>query len=204
MMTLLQAISDILRPNLIERGPLLLEETDAKSTCKAITLHKSGQAFMVRPDRSAGGICPRVDCSRSLSAPDRLFPLFRVDLPDIGAMCDYIVFCHDLTRDENRLFILHCEMKSTSPQGSRKQIENGKLLADYIVTMAKHHRPMHALSTVEHRGLVFCNKPGLYVPKGNLQEKRCRYTPPFAGGLSDLKFAYYPAGKEYPLSHFCV
>jgi hypothetical protein len=198
MTTLLQAIGDILRPELVDRGTLLLQETATSSTSKPITLHKSGQAFVLRPDRSAGAICPRSDCARSLSAPDRLFPLFRVDVAKIAVMCDYIVFCEDSSR--NRLFVLHCELKSKNIDGSRKQIENGKLLADYVVSMAMHHQTIRTKPAIAHRGIVF--SPKFDIPKGSLITSRCRYER-MVDGFDDLPFARYRSGTDYPLSHFC-
>src|SRR4051812_1667078 len=125
MPTLLQAIGEVLRPGLVQRGPIRLEETDPASTCKAITLHKSGQALVLKPDQAAGGVCPRPDCVFTLAAPDRLFPLFRLDVPGLSAMCDYIVFSQESSGDDTRLFVLLCELKSNHVGGSRKQIENG-------------------------------------------------------------------------------
>lgn len=199
--TLLQALGELLRPELVQPGPILLTEDDPGSTCKAISLHKSGQAFVLQPDRAAGGICPRNDCARTLSAPDRLFPLFRQGVPRLTAMCDYIVFCQESAGDDARLFVLLCELKSGNVTGSRQQVENGRLLADYILSMAMHHGPVRIAPRVERRGLVF--SPRYNVPKGNLRKVRCAYELQ-PGGFQDLPFAYYEAGKDYPLSHFCV
>ena len=196
MTTLLDAIEKVLRPGLVQRGPLLLEETSPKSICKPIALHKNGQpwvqAIMLRPDRVA--------CA-GMSIQDRLFPLFHHLIAGVAVMCDYIVFCQDIRRPEC-LFVLHCELKSNNPEGSRQQIENGRLLADYVLEMAKYHHALRDMPTVERRGLVF--RPGVGVPKDNLFKKRCGYAPPYSDGFDDLLFAHYPDGKEYPLSHFCA
>jgi hypothetical protein len=201
MPTLLQAIGEILRPALVQRGPIRLEETDAGSTCEAITLHKSGRAFVLKPDQSAGGICPRPDCARTLSAPDRLFPLFRLDVAGLAAMCDYIVFCQESSGDDARLFVLLCELKSENVGRSRRQVENGRLFADYILNMAILHHGVKPVPAVERRGLVF--SPKYKVPKGSLRKARCSYSP-MPDGFKDMPFAYYACGAEYPLEHFCV
>lgn len=201
MPTLLQAIGDILRPALVQRGPIRLEETGPGSTCTPITLHKSGQAFVLKPDQSAGGICPRPDCARTLSAPDRLFPLFRIDVADLPAMCDYIVFCQETSGDAARLFVLLCELKSERIGGSRRQIENGRLLADYILATAKLHHKVRSVPEIVRRGLVF--SPRFNVPKGSLRKVRCSYSP-MDDGFADMPFAYYACGAEYPLEHFCT
>ncbi len=200
MTTLLQAIGEILRPGLVQRGPILLTEADPGSTCKAITLRKSGQAFVLQPDQSAGGVCPRNDCAYTFSASDRLFPLFR-DVPGLAAMCDYIVFCQESAGEDARLFVLLCELKSGDVKGSRQQIENGRLLADYVLSMARHHHAVRSQPTIERRGLVF--SPKYDVPKGSLVKARCKYPTRFES-FPDLPFAYYASGKEYPLSHFCA
>jgi hypothetical protein len=200
--TLLQAIGDILRPALVQRGPIRLEEVDPGSACKPITLHKSGQAFVLKPDQSAGGICPRPDCARTLSAQDRLFPLFRIDVADLPAMCDYIIFCQESSGDAERLFVLLCELKSGNVDGSRRQIENGRLLADYILATAKLHHAVRPAPEIVCRGLVF--SPRFNVPKGSLRRARCSYNPPMADGFADMPFAYYACGADYPLEHFCA
>ena len=195
MTMLLDAIEKVLRPGLAKRGPLVLEETSPRSICKPITLHKNGQpslqALLLQPDRVA---CP------GMSVQDRLFPLFNHHAAGTAVMCDYVVFCQDVCRPEH-LFVLHCELKSTHSDGSRQQIENARLLSDYIVEMAKYHHAVHDVPTIERRGLVF--RPGVSVPKDNLYKKRCRYAPPYRDGFDDLSFAHYPDGKAYPLSHFC-
>lgn len=201
MPTLLQAIGEILRPALVQRGPIRLHEADPASACEAITLHKRGPAFVVKPDQAAERACPRPDCGITLSAPDRLFPLFRHEEPGIAVMCDYIVFCQETSRDDGRVFVLLCELKSGNVGGSRQQIENGRLLADYILEMAKHHRTVRPMPAVERRGLVF--SPSFKVPKGSLRKARCSYSP-LPDGFPDMPFAYYACGAEYPLEHFCA
>ncbi len=142
----------------------------------------------------------RPGCELTLSAPDRLFPLFRL-VAGISVMCDYIVFCQEASRDDARLFVLLCELKSENVGGSRKQLENGRLLADYILAMAIHHHAVRPLPTVERRALVF--SPRFVVPKGSLRKQRCSYSP-MSDGFVDMPFAYYASGAEYPLEHFCV
>ncbi len=196
MTTLLDAIEKVLRPGLVQRGPILLEEKTSSSICKPITLHKDGQpwmqAIMLQPERVA--------CA-GLAIQDRLFPLFDHFTAGVAVMCDYLVFCQDI-RHPDCLFVLHCELKSTNPGGSRKQIENGRLLADYIVEMAKYHHSLRDVPTIQRRGLVFC--PAVGVPKDNLFRNPCRYASPYADGFEDLTFAHYRDGNEYPLIHFCA
>jgi hypothetical protein len=201
MPTLLAALGEILRPALVQRGTIQLTEPDPGSTCQAITLHKSGHAFVLRPDLAAGAVCPRPGCGLALNAPDRLFPLFRLDVPGLSAMCDYIVFCQEGSGSDERIFVLFCELKSGRAAGSRQQIENARLLADYILEMALHHQTVRPRPRVERRGLVF--SPEYAVPKGSLRRVRCKYEL-LPNGFADLPFAYYSSGAEYPLEHFCT
>ncbi len=145
--------------------------------------------MLLKPDQCAGGL-------------ERLFPLFHPDARGLRAMCDYIVFCQETAGDDNPLFVLLCELKSQKTTGAEKQIENGRLLADYILETAKLHHPMTTKPKVEHRGLVFTT--GRKVPMGNLvRAQRCAYTE-MVEGFTKMKGAYYPCGGEYALEHFCT
>ena len=176
MASLLQAISDILRPQLLQAGPILLEESDPGSTCEAVTINKSGPAVVLKPDLRPEGVCGRPGCQFTFTAPDRLFPLFRLDVAGLAAVCDYTVFCQENPENDARIFVLLCELKSNNPGGARRQIENGRLLADYVLDMAalQTRRPLPAVERPE------------------------------PSGFSDLLFARYAHGADYPLAHFCV
>ena len=202
MLPLLQAIANVLRPDLIQQGSIRLEEADPGSACRAITLDKGGRnAIVLRPDQVGGGICPRHDCAIRLDAANRLFPLFRLDA-GIAVMCDYIVFCQDTPRPDARLFVLLCELKSGNVGGSRQQIENGRLLADYLLAKASHHGAVRSLPEIQRRGLVF--RADARVPKGSLRSSRCAYEPWPQAFFQDLPVAHYACGAEYPLEHFCT
>jgi len=201
MASLLQAIGEIVRPELLQKGPIRLEELDPGSTCKPITINKRGQAVVLKPDIRPEGVCGRPGCQFTFTAPDRLFPLFRLDVAGLAAVCDYIVFCQENVEGDDRVFVLLCELKSNNVGGSRRQVENGRLLAEYVLKMAALHTRLSKVPRVEHRGLIF--SPKFNVPKGSLQKTRCKYEP-LPDGFPDLPFAYYAGGAEYPLAHFCV
>jgi hypothetical protein len=57
------------------------------------------------------------------------------------------------------------------------------------------------MPTIERRGLVF--SPRFDKPKGSLINRRCTYAT-LPGGFTDMPFAYYRCGEEYPLEHFCA
>jgi hypothetical protein len=199
MQTLLHAIKNVLRPNLLRGKPVTLEELDPGSTCEPILLPTHTSPVVLKPDQSYVG-CPRPDCGLGLSANDRLFPLFNVKASGIGVVCDYMIFCQQ--RPEEPLFILLCELKSGDLGGSTKQIENGRLLADYILAMARHHGQVRILpSSIKARGIVF-HRDGA-KPIGNLHKLPCAYRQ-VSTAMDDMPIAYYRCGEEYPLAHFCA
>lgn len=199
MPTLLQAIGEVLRSEFVERGPIVLEETNPESRCERIKLDKSGQAIVLKPDKRPPALCERQGCQLSFRSNDRLFPLFRLDVLELTAICDYLVFCEEKVNDRPTLFVLSCELKSNKLAGARRQAENGRLLADYIIAVAKHHGKIHAMPEIKHRGLIFY--PQGQLPKGSLHRFRCAYAPQ-PEGWADMPFAYYRCGADYPLSHF--
>jgi len=199
MSTLLEAIKYVLRSNLLCGKPIKLEELDPRSTCKPILLPTHTSPVVLKPDQSYIG-CPRVDCGIGISANDRLFPLFNVNVSGIGVVCDYMIFCQQ--KPEDPLFILLCELKSGNLGGSTNQLENGRLLADYILAMARHHGQVRVgPSSVERRGLVF--HPDGAKPIGNLHRLPCDYRP-VSTAMDDMPIARYRSGEEYPLAHFCA
>lgn len=197
MPTLLEAIQTILRPDLLLGKPIKLVELDPGSKCGPIRLPTHTSPVVLKPDQSYIG-CPRLDCGIGLSANDRLFPLFDVKKSGFCVVCDYVIFCQ--TKPEAPLFILLCELKSGTLSGSAKQLENGRLLADYILAMARYHGDVRIEPTVEHRGLVF--HPAGAKPMGNLHKLDCAYDPP-SDVMRDMPTARYRSGEEYPLAHFC-
>jgi hypothetical protein len=202
MKTLLQAIGDIVRPELRQDGVIRLEETDPGSTCKPVTLNKSGPALVLKLDSLPPPACAAPGCQLRYSVNDRLFPLFRTDTGGLTALCDYLVFYPERTESTSRLFVFLCELKSANLGTAKKQAENGRLLADYIVAMARHHHRLAELPKLEMRGLVF--SPSLELPKiGNPARDRCSYRS-FAGRMPDMKLAYCRDGASYPLAYFCT
>lgn len=192
MSDLIDAIRSILRPEVLPSGPLKLSEAGPASACLPVILERSRKAVLVRPDDVT---------IPGQSASDRLFALFDVKIPKLAAMCDYILFCNESDTSDS-VFVLLCELKSTNVAGSRDQIENGALLADYIVEMAVHHKRV-TKPELHHRGIVFNTSPK-FGPVGNPRRQLCKYQAWEKPRISKLKHVYYPCGKSYPLTHFCV
>ena len=202
MMTLLQAIGDVVRPEFRRDGVIRLEEADPQSTCGPVTLNKRGLALVLKLDSLPPPACAQPGCQIRCSVNDRLFPLFRQEMSGLTALCDYLIFYPEPSGDAARLFVFLCELKSTNIGSAKKQAENGKLLADYVVAMAKHHRKLPSIPSIETRGIVF--SPVLEQPKiADPRRDRCDYRS-HPGALPDMKFAYCRAGASYPLEYFCA
>lgn len=198
MAALLQAISEILRPSLRLDGPIELQELDPGSRCEAIRLRRTGSSVVLKLDQPYRA-CERPGCQLGLSANDRMFPLFDHRASELCSVCDYVIFCQE--KAEEALYVLLCDLKSGNVSGSRGQLENGRLLADYILAMAMHHRSLPSPGKIECRGVVF--SPESPMPKGNLHKIRCSYTE-YKDRTRALKIAHYKCGMEYPLLHFCA
>jgi hypothetical protein len=200
MKTLLDAIGAILRPELVQGGPIRLEEPRPESTCKPITLHKRGKALVLRPDQRAPEMCDRPGCQFRLGPSDRLFPLYKLDVANLTAVCDYIIFYQNTSADDAPLFILLCELKSKNLDGSTRQMENGGLLADYVVNVAKHHARLSSETPIIRRGLLFSTVGPL--PKGDIRTTPCAYKS-VPGSFSDMRFIHYRCGQIFQIEHFC-
>jgi hypothetical protein len=155
-MTLLEAIRSVLRPELVQDGPIELVETAPQSRCQPVKLSKRGRALVLKLDVSEPGN----------SVNERVFALFNTTEPGINRVCDYIVFYEQpVPADERRpprdpcMFVFLCELKSANPKGAFEQIRNSRLVSDFIVSMARHHRRSTVRNTaVTYRGLIFSTK----------------------------------------------
>jgi len=196
MSALIEAIRDVLDPEFSSSGPFRLTESDTGSTCLPVALSKTQKAVLLTPALVA---------SKGESASRRLFPLFNVGTKGLAVMCDYILFCNESKTNRETVFVLLCELKSANVAGSRQQIENGALLANYIVEMAAYHKKIAKteMPTVCQRGIVFRTEAKA-PPLGDLRRHLCTYEDLREPRIPDLPFAYYPCGQDYPLTHFCV
>ncbi len=148
MASVIEAIRDILRPGVFEESKLVLREADPNSRCPEITLNKSGKALMIRPDQVPA-------CS--ISAVDRLFPLFDSQKSGICQLCDYLVFYPKphANSSGSDIFVFLFELKSGSAKNSVPQLRNGKLLADYVLEVAQLHGSGVQRPRVQYRGVTF-------------------------------------------------
>jgi len=147
MASVINAIRGVLRPGVYDERALTLRETDPKSRCPEIRLNKSGKALMIRPDK-----VPAV----KMSAVDRLFPLFDITKPGLGQLCDYLVFYSRpvVSDEDSELWVFLFELKSGSAKGALGQLRQGKLLADYVLAVARLHGGVE-WPRVNYRGVTF-------------------------------------------------
>lgn len=188
-MDLLQAIAEIVRPAIMHPGPIVLAEDDPGSQCDPITLRRQGRAVAIRPDmiEPAG-----------MSKNDRLFPWFKTDTSGLTRLCDYIVFYR--AARPPRLFVFLCELKSRNRRGAGEQVANGRLVSDYVMSMAMHHFPVIENLDVRYRALVFST--GHRNAKGPSKPGKFRYTQTLPQ-MDDVGVAYLGCGGTFELIALC-
>ena len=190
-MTLLEAIRSILRPALLQEGTIELVENAPESRCQAVRLNKCGPALVVKLDSPKKGI----------AVNDWLFPLFPTTQPALTCMCDYIVFCNAPARDDARLFVFLCELKSGKPRDALKQIRNGRLTSDFLIATARHHRRIERIPEISYRGLVFST-----AVKSPLKLKSKSAPPRYLPDeqMNDLSFVHVACGSTLQLELLCA
>lgn len=200
----IQAISSIVNPSIRRiENPIRLEEADPGSTCRPVTINKSGLAVVLKVD-DALEECPRSDCPISLPNNARMFPLLNHREAGVTAICDYIIFYQSTKGDTvaaGPLYVLLCELKSGRPGESKQQIENGRMVADYIIRMAEHHGRISMPDRVSYKGIVFSPRyPG---PKGDPKRNPCQFSEA-SERMPDVGFSYQRDGLSYTLEYFCT
>jgi len=179
---LLQAIQDVVvgveSPAVIE-----LKEDDAGSSCPPVVIKKSGPALVLKLDQKGAEV----------------FPFFKKE-PNLTSVCDYLIFYED----QGNAYVLLCELKSgNSERGKTKatgQIENTKLLADYLLNMAIHHRLKQMPPNIAYRGLTFIGR-GAQEPRGQEKRTYCPYRR--HSSWANVGLAILPAQGERLMSYFC-
>jgi hypothetical protein len=190
-MTLLEAIRSVLRPELVQDGAIELVEDDPQSRCLPVRLSKRGPALMLKLDTPRPGI----------ASNDWLVPLFLTTQPALTCMCDYILFCNAPARDDARLFAFLCELKSGRPRDAIKQIRNGRLMCDYLIGMARHHRQVTPTPPIAYRGLVFSSAVKS-PPKVTSKAAPPPYRPDER--MRDLECVHFAAGITLQLESLCA
>lgn len=202
--TVLQAIGAIVRRELQQDGVLRLEEPGLpepeRRRC-AVTLHKRGPAVAIKLDARIPRACHRADCDWTFSVNDRFFPLFRQDEQGLCGACDYLVFYVDQAHTDRQpvLHVFLCELKSGGAGHAKAQVENSKLLAEYILAMARYHHRLADEPLVLFRGLIFSpRQPPLKPTIGNRSPQYID-----SARVRDLKLLYVQSGTEWHLDSLC-
>lgn len=152
MRTVLQALRELVEPQVVVDGPLVLHEPDDRSTCPPTKIEQSGRqavALRFEPRRFRDG--------PTLPINEWLFPLLDTtrSQPPICRSCDYIIFY--APRDEQReIFVFLCELKSRSAKGGNAQLRNGLLLARYLMeVIGLYGEVPDPWPTTQYRGIIF-------------------------------------------------
>lgn len=187
---LLDTLVAVLRPEVAVRRVVDLIDADSKQTVKLRRDDSDLDVVTVRP-QDLGTLLP--------------FPFFNPHVKGLSRCCDYLLFCQLHPAQAGPLFVLLVEMKRTRIGGSRRQIENGCLLARYLLAAARHHNPATARPprSMYFRGLVLTDNRD--VPKPSTGGRpRCRYQDPFPGGFPRLRVADLPPTPNgYAVPFFC-
>jgi hypothetical protein len=181
----LRALQDMIRTELRVNDATLREETKG-STCRPVKIRRSGPCLVLSFNTTVASVCIK----------DRLFPLFR-EQEGVARMCDYWILCERGDEDPI-LYVLLCELKSGDPKDGIAQIENGRLLAEYVLDMVSLHRGVGMREGVEVRGLVF--SPNGLSLKAGLRPGRTVYAP---RGRLRTDVAFLRDGAEYHVSALC-
>lgn len=195
MRTILDALRDLLAPQVIQQGPLELRESDPNSKCPVTKIEQSGDqvvALRFEP-RSFPG-------SPALPINEWLFPLFdtRRGEPPICRSCDYLLFY--APRDEPQdLFVFPCELKSKCTRGALTQLRNGVLLARYLLDVIEVYGDVEPWPTARFRGIVFS---GDSSRGGSLKVRGRRDW--FRDDRTNLEMTIERAGGGHHLQTFCV
>lgn len=186
----IQSVQEMLREGLAVPDTELYEGTPG-STCRRVKIHRSGKSLII----SFNATISFTSKGERVCVKDRLFPLFRKQ-EGVARMSDYWIPWE--TGDETpTLHVLLCELKSGKPDGVA-QIENARLLADYVVKMVGHHRGL-ALDRVDYRGIIFCNHPLAF--KAGLRPGKLPFSP---RGRLQIPIAILSDRGEYYLPNLCA
>lgn len=193
--TLFQALFELWHPRLRAHQGLVLVEDDPGSKCPPITLNRRGIAFVLRPELLLHD-CERADC-HAKGLP-RLFPFFSPQRQGVAALCDYLLFYEPAGDVPWTVFLL--EMKSGDSSGARVQIQNGKLLAEYLLAMAELHGDATKRREIRFRGVVFTPRARRIAPV--LKGSRLRFEPDER--FPDLSVARLHADRPWDLDTMCA
>ena len=185
-----QRIADAIRLELHVATPFLLEEQNPTGRHQPVEIREArGQAdaLVVSFDQCFSRL------SRTGNVAEWLFPLFR-EGEGLRRSCDYLVFYE---RDQN-LWVLLFELKSRTSEGARDQLASTRLLADYLLSVARHHGAPDDVQR-RYRGIILKEsaRPLKVGPKATVSY------PLVHPSMADLPFAVLHPQKFWLLDAFC-
>ncbi len=191
---LLQAVRDMLRPQVIRPGPIELTEDDPGSRIQPFKLETSQPTLVLRFE----GI-PRA----SFALNDRLFPLLNPVVAGLCLHCDYVILRQARTAGHSPapLYVLLVELKSGAAHDAQKQIENTRILIEStLATMRRAQRNAPWTDDLRFRGLIFT--PSARPAAGDPRRHPCPYDAS-SPSMPDLLFVRHPPCPGYQLDWFC-
>jgi hypothetical protein len=193
MGTILEALRDLVAPDIFQEGPLELRESDPKSTCPPTKIEQSGGqvvALRFEPRSFRGG--------PELPINEWLFPLFNTSRskPPVCRSCDYILF-YAPKGEPQEIFVFPCELKSSWTKGASAQLRNGLLLARYLLDVLAVYGNVSPWPNAQFRGIVFSDaaRRGALKPAGRREWLRDERT--------NLMMTMERAGGGHHLQTFC-
>lgn len=199
MRTVIQALEELLARRLVQKGPLVLQEEEAGSTCPSTPIERTGQSIAIRfkPWELEGQ-------TSKIPTNTWLFSLFEVGAsPGISKSCDYIIFT--ASSDGSKVYVFLCELKSGSGRGKGRgrgitaQVNNGRVVAEHILNVVKLHGNLQHQFDVEFRALIFAGRASGLKGISRIPAS-VRYE---IDETTNLKFLRLRAGDKYFLRAFC-
>lgn len=165
------------------QGAARLVETAVESRIKPTVLRHAERSVVLRFDACVGTSGGAVD--------ERLFPLLG-EGSGWRSSCDYLL----VAPSNQKLYVIFIELKTSRAKGAQLQIENTKILIDWLIEAVLLHHKDLVRPDVVPRGIIL---------KNAIQRPRDAQRCPYSLGTPHLKIPHsiLPAGEEYGVSYFC-
>ena len=192
MTSLCEALRGVLLDRICHQGPIDLSEADAGSRCAPVRLRAQTFFWAARlEDQHYLPILAEISADRSL----RKLP-------------DYLIFGEpeeEPTRPNDvALRVMICELKSSAggAAAATRQIQLGKLLAEYLVRLAAYQQGRADMPKIYRCGLIVSPQfPVSLRPKGSMRPGKVSY-PRTYDKLAAMSVYEIPPGGEIHLESF--
>lgn len=125
----------------ITTNSFTLKESSKSAKCKEAKFIKTKRILVYKFDK------------KPKKHPEDKFP-FLNDLPKVKSMCDFILFYEV---EENRIFVILCNLKSDQAGNSNDQISAGRIFATFLTETAKRYNQITDIK-VELKEILFASK----------------------------------------------